>query len=146
MDKLIIGIDPDSVKNGIALYENGKLGALHSFTTIQLYLFCEEFKGDIDSVHLENVKGISAAFTGRDKRANLAVKMKMAQHIGMCKQAQSEIERICEHFKIKVVLHKVSSNWKNQAGKADFERYTGWAGRSNEDTRSAAFFGFLGAK
>jgi hypothetical protein len=146
MDKLIIGIDPDSVKNGIALYENGKLGALHSFTTIQFYLFCEEFKGDIDSVHLENVNGNSCSSFGWKSLPNAMVKAKYSESVGKCKHAQQEIERICEHFKIKIVLHKVSSKWKNKAGKAEFERYTGWAGRSNEDTRSAAYFGFLGAK
>ena len=29
--------------------------------------------------------------------------------------------------------------------KSKFEKITGWTGRSNEDTRSAAFFGFLAA-
>jgi hypothetical protein len=42
------------------------------------------------------------------------------------------------------VRHKVSKKWKDAAGKKEFERVTGWKGRSNEDTRSAAYFGYLG--
>ncbi len=146
MNKLIIGIDPDSVKNGIALYENGKLGALHNFTTIQFYLFCEEWRQSIGSVHLENLNGNRCSSFGWKSLPNAKVKAKYSESVGKCKHAQQEIERICEHFKIKVVLHKVSSKWKTQASKTEFERVTGWTGRSNEDTRSAAYFGFLGSK
>ena len=39
-------------------------------------------------------------------------------------------------------LHKPQKgNWAKD--KARFEKVTGWKGRSNEDTRSAAYFGFL---
>ena len=34
--------------------------------------------------------------------------------------------------------------WKDKHGKIEFESVTGWTGRSNEDTRSAAYFGMLG--
>ena len=64
--------------------------------------------------------------------------------MGRCKQMQLEVEKIAEHFDIKIVRYPVSSQWKNSAGKKEFDRLTGWKGRSNEDTRSAAYFGYLG--
>jgi hypothetical protein len=80
----------------------------------------------------------------RDKKANIHIKLKMAQSIGMCKQSQIELERLFESKGVKVVKHKISKMWKKD--KAQFEKVTGWTGRSNEDTRSAAYFGFLGLK
>lgn len=143
---IIIGIDPDSSANGVAVYRKGALSELVSLNTFQLNTFIACCLSEDDAeVHIENVCGISAAFTARDKKKPLAVKLKMAQHIGMCKQAQIEVERICSAYEVGVVKHKVSSMWKDaDSGKKQFEKVTGWNGRSNEDTRSAAYFGWLG--
>ena len=74
-----------------------------------------------------------------------AVKFKVSEKVGKCKQVQIEIERLAEHFGIKVVRHKVSSSWKTgEAQTNQFKLNTKWKGRSNEDSRSAAWFGFLG--
>jgi len=143
---IIIGIDPDSSANGVAVYRNGSLVELLSLNTFQLITFiaCCLSESDV-VVHIEDVFGISAAFTARDKKKSLAVKLKMAQHIGMCKQAQIEVERICEAYEVKVVKHKVSKMWKDaDSGKKQFESITGWKGQSNPDKRSAAYFGWLG--
>ena len=65
--------------------------------------------------------------------------------IGRCQQSQSELMRFLDEYKIKYVLHKPQkNNWAKN--KHQFEKVTGWVGRSNEDTRSAAYFGFLGLK
>ena len=97
-------------------------------------------------IHIENVCGISySGFHVRGKDS-LPVKLKKAENVGMCKQAQREVEFMAEHLGVKVVKHPISPQWKNQAGKKMFERMTGWTGRSNEDSRSAAWFGYLGTK
>ena len=142
MSKIIIGVDPDSKAHGVAIYHKGKLTELGSMDLVGFcaslddHLYC-----DIE-IHIEDVNAISAAFTARDSRKPMNVKLKMAQSIGMCKQAQVELERMAEHRGIKIVKHKISKMWKKD--KAQFEKVTGWTGRSNEDTRSAAYFGFLG--
>ena len=154
MSKIIIGCDPDSKASGIAVYKNGNLDKLECMPLIDIMqLFKDLAMYDPKAeLHIENVNGISAAFTGRDKRngnkdASLAVKMKMAQQIGMCKQAQIEIERAAKHCGVKVVHHKVSKMWKDsKRGKAQLKLSTGYDGRSNEDTRSAAYFGWLGTR
>ena len=150
MSKIIIGIDPDSKAHGVAVYKNGKLTELTNSTIIDLMEFFDDvsdFKTIDFEVHIEDVNGVSAAFMARDKKANIHVKLKMAQSIGMCKQAQIELERMFDHYGVKVVRHKISKQWKSaKSGKPMFERITGWTGRSNEDTRSAAYFGYLGTK
>ena len=146
MSKIIIGIDPDSKAHGVAVYRDGHLMSLHSMSLVQVMnILYDSMRGEKDiEVHIEDVNGVSAAFMARDRKANINVKLKMAQHIGMCKQSQIELERLFEWLKVKVVKHKISKMWKKD--KAQFEKVTGWNGRSNEDTRSAAYFGWLGTK
>ena len=142
MSKIIIGIDPDSKAHGVAVYEDGKLVGLSGLELTQFIYMIPiwKAKGSIE-VHIEDVNAVSAAFNARDRKTNINVKLKMAQHIGMCKQSQIELERLFFSEHITPVKHKISKVWKKD--KAQFERVTGWVGRSNEDTRSAAYFGWL---
>jgi hypothetical protein len=145
MSKIIIGIDPDGDKHGVAIYNHGRLVDLRSRNLVDIIDLLSSFDIDTDlEAHIEDVNGVSAAFMARDKKANIHIKLKMAQSIGMCKQSQIELERLFESKDIKVVKHKISKMWKKD--KAQFDKVTGWIGRSNEDTRSAAYFGFLGLK
>jgi hypothetical protein len=145
MSKIIIGIDPDSKAHGVSVYNNCRLVDLRCRSLIDMADLISSFDFDTDiEVHIEDVNGVSAAFMARDRKTNINVKLKMAQHIGMCKQSQIELERIFEYHDIKIVKHKISKMWKKD--KAQFEKVTGWTGRSNEDTRSAAYFGWLGTQ
>ena len=55
---------------------------------------------------------------------------------------QAEIMRELDSRGIPYELHKPSGgNWADN--KVRFERVTGWKGRSNPETRSAAYFGYL---
>lgn len=146
MSKVIIGIDPDSKAHGVAVYLDGELIELKSMPLMKFMSLIKHYLGCVDSVvaHIEDVSAVSAAFNARDRKTNINVKLKMAQHIGMCKQSQIELERLFEWLEVKVVKHKISKMWKKD--KAQFEKVTGWNGRSNEDTRSAAYFGWLGCK
>lgn len=147
---IIIGCDPDSKASGIARYSNGSLIACESMSLFQIYKMFESIhfahQPDLRDIelHIEDVKGNRCSSFNWKPSDNRNVRAKKSENVGQCKQVQIEIERIAEHFGIKVVRHKVSSAWKSQAGKAQFERFTGWTGRSNEDSRSAAWFGYQG--
>jgi len=97
-------------------------------------------------IHIEDVCGIS--YSGFHVRAqdSLSVKLKKAENVGMCKQSQREVEFLAEYLGIKVVKHRISKAWKSQVEKKMFQKITGWTGLSSEDTRSAAYFGYLGLK
>lgn len=145
MCKMIIGIDPDSKAHGVAIYVDDVLVSLYNFSLIELLEHTKEsLKVFNIVVHIEDVNGVGAAFNARDRKTNMNVKLKMAQHIGMCKQSQIELERMFDRLDVKVVKHKISKMWKKD--KAQFQKVTGWQSRSNEDTRSAAYFGWLGIK
>ena len=152
MSKIIIGIDPDSNKNGVSVYENGNLIELKSLSTIDLFIFAMEYKGYVDKfgfsveVHIEDLCAVSNSQFHWKRNDIPAVKAKKSEGVGRCKQAQIEAERIFEHFGIKIFNHKISKLWKSQSSKKQFEKVTGWKKPSNEDTRSAAYFGWLGCK
>ena len=142
MSEYVIGIDPDSERHGFAVYEGGKLIVCDRATTIEIV-----------NVHLPFLIGCSIRFAiedvmsnqfvyARNTRSNKTVQSKIAMHIGRCQQAQIELMRWLDSLHIEYSLFKPQAgNWAKN--KAQFERVTGWTGRSNEDSRSAAFFGFL---
>ena len=149
MNKLIYGVDPDSKASGIAVYLNGELKELQCMSLIQIFnhFMIETRHNECDSVelHIENLNGNKCRSFNHNKKMNAGVKYKVSESVGKCKQVQVEIERMAEHFGIKVVQHKVSSAWKTgETQKNQFKLATKWKGRSNEDSRSAAWFGFLG--
>lgn len=146
MANYIIGVDPDSKAHGIAVYENGKLITLKCLTLMQVMDLIKSIGSDSSAIefHIENVCGQNATFSKsfvKNARASTTV----SRSLGMCQQAQTELERMIESFGIKIVHHKISKQWKSAiTGKASFEGHTCWQGQSNEDTRSAAWFGWIG--
>ena len=146
---VVIGIDPDSKAHGVAVYRNGKLETLECMPLMKLYLFIDnELNSDSKViVHIENVKDNNAVFV-KPKRSysgkELAEVKARSRTLGMVQQSQTEVERLLEHLGVDYKLHKISKMWKKD--KKQFELVTGWKGRSNEDTRSGAYFGFLGLK
>lgn len=142
MAKIIIGIDPDSSKHGIAIYEDGKLICLECLSLMGVMgLMKSLVVGNDVEVHIEDVCANNAVFRSG---GNAKVNMSIARRLGMVQQSQAELERMLIRFHIVPTKHKISKMWKKD--KAQFEKVTGWTGRSNEDTRSAAYFGFLGVK
>lgn len=144
-EKIIIGVDPDSNKHGVAIYSGGKLTALNMWQLIDFYTFITQsiYDGFVVEIHMEDVCANNGIFrTGNSQK----VQQSIARRLGMVQQSQLELERIFEHIgkNVKVVKHKISKNWKSSSQKKQFETYTGWKGRSNEDSRSAAWFGFCG--
>lgn len=137
----IIGIDPDSKAHGVAIYKNGKLVELKTMTLMQLYE-CVNHSIDEEEIHIEDVCSNNASFHGKGQ--SVRVQKDIGRRIGMVQQAQTELVRMLESLGVPYKLHKPSKQWKKD--KTHFEQVTGWRGRSNEDTRSAAYFGFLGCK
>jgi hypothetical protein len=139
-----IGCDPDSKAHGVAIYKNAVLIELLNLSLLDLMDKLIELKsqGDIH-VHIENVNGNKAVWHGEDQ--NKKAYGMTSQNVAKCKQAQIEVERMLSRLGIPFTQHPPSSAWKKEDQKRQFELATGWKGRSNEDNRSAAYFGYLGA-
>ncbi len=138
---IVIGVDPDSDKHGLAVYKDGELSSL-------LMLSLPEIVDDINDSILQNAKwaiedvNTNKFVYGRNAHSSKAAQSKIAMGVGKCQQAQVELVRMLDHYGIDYTLIKPQKgNWAKN--KAQFEKVTGWTGRSNEDTRSAAYFGWL---
>ena len=143
--KITIGIDPDSKAHGVAIYEDGKLEALVNWQLMEIYDFLRDLKFKNVEFIIEDVKKNKGTFK-KGYTKNKDAEKGIAQSVGKCKQAQIELERMLDYFNVPYRNFPISKMWKSQAGKKQFELATGWKGRSNEDNRSAAYFGFVGCK
>jgi len=144
----VIGIDPDSKKYGVAIYEDGTLAYIGGHEVVS---FVDLLKRHADRVMtqppsytltcvIEDVAARKAMYN-RNLKGNIA--LNVAQKVGMCKQSQHVAESFINSLGVRLIkIPATKGNWAKN--KAQFEKVTGWKGRSNEDTRSAAFFGFLG--
>lgn len=140
---VIVGIDPDSKKHGVALYAGGILKDLKMFDTVELIPKLRPFLGEI-LVSIEDVMSNQFVYA-RNRKGGNSEQSKIAMQIGRCQQSQVELMRWLDKYEIPYVLHKPQKgNWADN--RAQFEKATGWTGQSNADTRSAAYFGFLELK
>jgi len=140
---IVIGVDPDSKAHGIAIFENEKLVALHSFQLFELFDWLNENVSDKSGVifSIEDTLATNTIYA-KNRQAGKEAQSKVGIHIGRCQQAQVELERMLARLGYGVTKSRPSrSDWKNNG--AMFERVTGWTKRSNPDTRSAAYFGWI---
>lgn len=144
MSQVIIGIDPDSEKYGVSVFESGELVALYSKDVIDLRnLFAGLRLKDLEvTVVIEDIISNGFIYSRHNKKQGASVRARIAQNVGMCKQAQKTAEHFADHFGFKLIrIPPQLGNWAKN--KKLFEKVTGWKMRSNEDTRSAAYFGWL---
>ena len=151
MSMVIYGIDPDSNKLGVSVYRSGVLCELLNMNVIELYIHLTTFEKEALSTgalqfHIENPKGNSSSTFNHKPSDPVRVKYKKSEGVGMVKQAQNSVEQMAEVLNIPIKLYRNSSAWKKGSQAEMFKRITGWTGRSNEETRSAAYFGYLGSK
>lgn len=149
MSKVCVGVDPDSEAHGIGVYRDGELVVCASATTCAIILdhlpVWREW-GDV-VFSIENVMANNFCYDIKlPKNTPAHTRKKIEQDrmrkTGRCQQAQVELMRWLDRHQVPYVLHKPQSgNWSKN--KALFERITGWTGRSNEDSRSGAYFGWL---
>ena len=151
--RFTIGVDPDTYKNGVALWDDRTLIRLEMMSRMEII---EEFRFKSDAIFsIENVAKSDAVFVKEDRKKSKAERdnylVKRAISLGMVQQAQIELIRELDYYQIPYVLQDISSAWKRgnkpeykkQAEMADFKDKTGWTKNSNDETRSAAYMGYL---
>lgn len=143
--RTVIGVDPDSDRHGIAIYQGGSLKELAMWNLPDVIDYLDRIKTAGDQMpifSIENVLANNFVYT-RNSRANKAAHAKVALSVGRCQQSQAELMRILDRFgaPYQTVNPTKENTWAKN--KSAFERFTGWTRKSNADTRSAAFFGFL---
>ena len=143
---ITIGIDPDSKAHGAAVYRDGVLSELGMMTLMDVMTSINSEENSTTPLlfSIEDVMANQFVYA-RNQHSSKAAQSTIAMRTGRCQQAQVELMRLLDCLQIDYELHKpTKNNWANN--KPMFERATGWTKRSNEDTRSAAYFGYLALK
>ena len=144
--QIVIGIDPDSQAHGVAIYIDGELWGLYQWCMGEIIEYCilEIGLDNQVSLSIEDVKINKFIYT-RNQKQSKSAQSAVGISVGKCQQSQIELERELDRRGIKYVNFKPQKgNWAEN--KAQFEKVTSWEKRSNKDTRSAAFFGYLALK
>lgn len=142
MTLLVVGVDPDSERHGIAIYHNGQLVELNQWPLLDVFKWTlEQLKAHDLQFSIENVCENNFVYA-RNQKPTRAEMSRVGIAIGRCQQSQVELMRVLDAYSVPYALHKPQrGNWSKN--RAQFEKVTGWTKRSNADTRSAAFFGWL---
>lgn len=137
--RLLVGIDPDLVKSGVALVRDGQLISLQALSFPDLLNHAREL---VDSNALFVVEDVEHDKTTYHRaRTNTRTHAAIAQKVGQVKGVARVLVECLQDMGADVVQVKpLHGPVKRQAKKdaAYFNRITGWQGRSNSDTRDAA--------
>jgi len=144
---MIIGIDPDLVKNGVAIVENGKLMDLSAKSMVELIKFIAvvQKREPKLTVALEDVEANKPTFK-RKGVVTLKAKLKIAQNVGQVKATARHIKAFLDDMGVNTVMVKPLKG-TIKAAKSNaivFNALTGWKGTSSEDKRDAALLAMFG--
>ncbi|HAV5680079.1 TPA: hypothetical protein JI157_09595 [Acinetobacter baumannii] len=142
--QIIIGIDPDLEKSGVAVLKDGLL-RLDNMRFYDLTQYFEVNKDQIKKVVIEagwlNKKSNLHGRIGQSKRAG----ERIAKNVGENHATGKLLVEMAESLGLTVVLVKPTKSKKNSE---EFNRITGWQGRTNQEQRDAGMliWGMSGKK
>jgi hypothetical protein len=140
--KTVVGVDPSAADkgHGVAIFDDGKLVELSMMKRMELV---NRFVNKADLVFsIENVLANNFQY-GKHVSGNAKIDKKKMLSVGRCQQSQLELMRDLEYYNIPYLLQAPSSKFKEGSEIDLFKRLTGWDKQSNQDTRSAAYMGFI---
>jgi len=140
--KTVVGVDPSAADkgHGVAVFNDGKLESLAMMKRMELV---NTFVNKSDVVFsIENVLANNFQY-GKHVSGKDRVDKKKMLSVGRCQQSQLELMRDLEYYNIPYLLQTPSSKFKEGSEIDLFKRLTGWNKQSNQDTRSAAYMGFI---
>lgn len=128
---MLIGLDPGA-STGVAIFENGKLIRLTTWTPIQLITLLPSLS--VTSVIFEDSRLTSPVWS---RGTSQAARMKIARNVGQVDAICNLICALCEEMKISA--RGVSPKHKGRKLDAEtFNKLTGWDKKSNQHERDAA--------
>lgn len=130
---IYVGIDPDTVKSGVAIWDNKKRElSLCSLSFFEIYDFLSDLCPDkviIDAGWLNKSNWHT------NSKLSVAVNSAIAERTGANHETGKKLAEMCEHLDIPYVLHKPE---KSKIKASEFKRITKYPGRTNQDVRDAA--------
>lgn len=129
----VVGIDPGEA-TGLAVYDKGKLIALHTVKPGQLENWLAQNSPGL--VIFEDSRGTGKTFTAAKGRS-VAAALKIARNVGEIDRLCKDIEAMCKRMGIEA--YGVTPKGKGVKRNAeDFTHITGWTKRSSQHARDAA--------
>ncbi len=143
--RLVIGIDPDLIKSGVALAKDGELLELQAMAFPQLLESARRWIADKALFVVEDVE--HHATTYRRSGTNASQHARIAQNVGQVKATARILVECLRHLGAEVQQVKPLAG-KRQAKKDAnyFAQLTGWQGRTNEDKRDAGMLALYGVR
>ena len=144
--KTVIGIDPDSVKSGVAVINNtDKTIKTYSLKFFELLEFLGSFKSDKEA--LVNIEcGFLNKKSSWHKAASVNISANIAKKVGQNHQTAKLIVEMCEYldinFRERMPLKKIWSGAEKKITQAELETQTSrlgytYKGSKNQDARDA---------
>lgn len=128
---MIIGLDPGA-NTGVAIFENGKLAKLATWTPIQLVTLLPGLS--VQRIIYEDSRLTAPVWS---RGTNQAARMKIARNVGQVDAICSLICLLCE--KMNISAYGISPKQKGQKIDAEtFNKLIGWDKKSNQHERDAA--------
>ena len=138
-EKIVVGVDPDCNKSGFAIYKDGKLVELLNLNFKEYCTALQERRFGNCMLVIEDANHIKTMYA-RNRHIKPQAQAQIAQSVGRVKMLATCMIDYASLLGYSVLSEKpTKSNFAND--KPKFEFYTKWEGRSNPETRSAAFFG-----
>lgn len=142
--RLIIGIDPDVDKNGVAqLHKTGIKSdlKLSNLTFFELFDFLKTTDPEITNVVIEGGWLVSKS-NFHNERSGVRVAARIGKNTGSNHEAGRKIVEMCEYLQIPHrVVRPLKKGWGGRDGKithGKFVRLTGVKTRTNQEMRDAA--------
>lgn len=142
MKPYIIGIDPDTVKSGFAIYstEENALVELRAVKFFDLFEYLKQIKDMIFLCRIEagwlNKKSNFHTRYGQSKAAG----ERISKNVGSNAETGRKIAEMCEYLGVEYELVKPIGT--KDIDHFIFKKITGWRGKTNQDTRDAGMLCF----
>ena len=143
-ERLIISIDPDSDKNGVAVIVGGEIEELRALDYFDLNTFLVAKQPLNPLILLEDVDNSKPTWPSGAKRA---IRERRSRDVGKVQMAARQIRKLLEHLSLEYLLVTPLEILEKRRSKTDgqfFNDLTGWHGRTNADKRDAAILGLDG--
>lgn len=142
---LIIGIDPDTIKHGVAWLRDGQLVNLEKMATAELVArLVNDASEQQLIIKLEDINIYKPVFQRPGMNRNQM--LRIAQNVGAAKHAATLLlaELITAGLAVNMITPLPKAKSGKRYNKEQFNKVTGWLGRSNGDTRDAAMIAING--
>jgi len=143
--RLVVGIDPDLVKSGVAITRAGGLVHLDALRFPELLEFVRELLPEQPLIIVEEVEADKTTY--HRPGTNARQHGRIAQNVGQVKGVKRVLVECLQSMGVDVVLVKPLNGPVKKRAKGDaeyFNKVTGWTGRTNEDKRDAAMLALWG--